>query len=289
MILTCENCHTRYLVPSSALAPDGRRVRCSQCEHEWYQEYEEDEGLAGDDEAAGGDDGAPIGFVDEEPELEPIPEGVRPLPEGSNVPARGNEKSLRALPLVSVGAAGGVFIAVFLLLVILRGPILSLWPQSGVFYSVIGMEPPLEGKDLILDKMQAKATDDGQGGLSLAIDGRIVNLGTDDSAVPKIQAMIKDESGANIGGWTFDGDDNGAAMQAGDEKNFHSSYADLPDGAKEVAVRFVMDGMVDEAALDNPDAMEGGNGGHITDDMSAMKDHQADSHAAADSHGNAHH
>ncbi|MCB9988942.1 MAG: zinc-ribbon domain-containing protein [Rhodospirillales bacterium] len=41
MILTCEKCATRFLVSASALGATGRRVRCSQCAHEWFQEPEE--------------------------------------------------------------------------------------------------------------------------------------------------------------------------------------------------------------------------------------------------------
>jgi predicted Zn finger-like uncharacterized protein len=37
MILECSQCHSRYLVPDTAIGPEGRSVRCANCRHNWFQ------------------------------------------------------------------------------------------------------------------------------------------------------------------------------------------------------------------------------------------------------------
>lgn len=36
MIITCPDCETQFLVDVADIAPDGRDVRCSRCDYQWY-------------------------------------------------------------------------------------------------------------------------------------------------------------------------------------------------------------------------------------------------------------
>ncbi|MEM7570275.1 MAG: zinc-ribbon domain-containing protein [Pseudomonadota bacterium] len=48
LILSCENCGSRFLVDPKLLEPRGRRVRCARCKHVWFQAPAEADTLSGD-------------------------------------------------------------------------------------------------------------------------------------------------------------------------------------------------------------------------------------------------
>ena len=38
MLISCNSCNSKYLVNSAELRPDGRMVKCANCDYQWYQE-----------------------------------------------------------------------------------------------------------------------------------------------------------------------------------------------------------------------------------------------------------
>jgi len=40
MIIICSNCNTKYSISKSVLGKNGKKVKCSNCEHEWYQKID---------------------------------------------------------------------------------------------------------------------------------------------------------------------------------------------------------------------------------------------------------
>jgi len=37
MLIVCSSCNSKYLVNSADLKPNGRKVQCSKCNHNWFQ------------------------------------------------------------------------------------------------------------------------------------------------------------------------------------------------------------------------------------------------------------
>ena len=40
MIITCSNCNTKYTINKNALGNSGKKVKCSNCNHEWFQKLD---------------------------------------------------------------------------------------------------------------------------------------------------------------------------------------------------------------------------------------------------------
>lgn len=40
MYITCPNCQTKFIVTSNQIGINGRRVKCSECSHLWYQKLD---------------------------------------------------------------------------------------------------------------------------------------------------------------------------------------------------------------------------------------------------------
>ena len=90
MIIACPACTTRYVVPDSAIGPEGRTVRCAKCRHNWFQDPPEQAAATAPVEpepAAAASAPAPEPAPEPEPprfvrpEPEPEPERAPPLPE----------------------------------------------------------------------------------------------------------------------------------------------------------------------------------------------------------------
>jgi predicted Zn finger-like uncharacterized protein len=222
MILTCESCHTRYLVPDRAVGAEGRQVRCKSCGHEWFQEPAES-----------------ADFTLSEIEVEPIPESVRPMPEGSSVPviimAEGKEG--RHNRLAGYAAAILVFFAIMGVIIGARTSLAAAWPPAHVFYEMLGLESSTAAAGLTFGPVTAEVAPNAQGVNVLNIKGTISNP-TD--AVVKLAPL---EVSLTMDKGIFDNwrvTLAATAIAPKQDLKFETSYPAVPNNAKSINLRFVL-------------------------------------------------
>lgn len=228
MILTCPNCSTRFLLSAFVLAPDGRKVKCSNCSEIWFQLPDPEELRAEFDDAP-----------------QEIPDAVKPLPKGSNVPALKPD----AEEAGKTGAIGGAIAAALVFLAVSAGvlfagkDIVRLWPQSHIVFQTLGIAAPLPGEGLVFDRMHASAAPDGK----LAISGAVINLGAVTAGVPMMAVDLRDTDGKVLSRVLIEPPQK--SIKPEDSMTLSATLDDAPD-ASEVFIRFALD--TGRAAPDAP-------------------------------------
>lgn len=192
MILTCPNCESRFTLASQILAPEGKRVKCSSCEETWFELPDPDELLEELEKEETGEV-PPLEDIPED-----IPESVKPIPEGSSVPAIADDSPEEAPkektnPVVLLLSAILIFLILATPLIVLKGTIMKAWPESIAFYSKLGMTGALPGEGVVFDQMRAEINDG-----KFVLTGQMINLTSHDSALPLIEVTLKGEDTHDI-------------------------------------------------------------------------------------------
>lgn len=235
MILTCPSCSMRYLIADSAVPPEGRKVRCASCHHDWFQEGPQPESFE------------QILEKEAENPVEPIPEAVKPIPEGSNVPARPedippreetppSDRSALYGRLAGYAAAACVCVAVLGLIVALRTPVAKAWPPSLLLFDLVGASVPLPGDGLIIDRIKAVAEETKTGQGSLIVRGTIINLRSEEQDVPRVLATLWREDGSALESWIIDLPHE--KIEGEGSFDFEAEYPGVPAEAQSVNLSF---------------------------------------------------
>ncbi len=213
------------MLPARALAPDGRTVRCTECNGEWFERPDQEELNA-----------------DLENPLEDIPESVKPIPEGSGVPAistgantnaaQGNRKA----NIIGYIAAFVVFILILFALILSKDTILRNAPYFAPFYEAMGIKVQPPGYGLVFDRVTARI----DGGEKIVIEGSIVNLESTEQILPTLEIAIFDEAGGIIENAYINPPQS--TMPAESTIPFHTIYESNISAVDHVRVRFVLIG-----------------------------------------------
>lgn len=223
MILTCPNCASRFLLSAQALAPEGRRVKCSSCGEEWFQQPDPDE-LVGDTEK----------------DIEEIPESVKPVPEGSASSALSDDGSdtesapNRKAQMAGFMAAFLIFAAILGALIAMKSQVMKTWPYSAGFYQIFGVPVEAPGEGLVFDKIQAKLLQSD----TIVVRGNIVNLSMQEQSLPAIEVSIRNPGGEIIQKTLLHPPED--HMPGDSRLPFKSTYKGETGEADHVQLRFVI-------------------------------------------------
>ncbi|HWE74300.1 MAG TPA: zinc-ribbon domain-containing protein [Stellaceae bacterium] len=223
MIVACSKCEKRYVVDPRALGAAGRRVRCANCQHIWFETPPE-ETLS------------PI-------ELPPLPDA--PPVVRTTSPELGSARRIQ-LPAVKRpgttmiwvrrGAIAAALAFAIWGLVAARQQVMSAAPFTGRLYSLVGLGPVLPGQGLeFRDVTPSRGVDDGTP--TLAVNGQVANVSNSPKAVPKLRVVLRDGNNKELQSWTVSVTD--AMLAPGSSVPFHTTISQPPDGATGVVVSFL--------------------------------------------------
>lgn len=237
MIITCPTCATRYEAAAEAFEPDGRKVRCTNCAHTWFQWPEgqapeaETDGLApsldddfpSDDFAGAQDAGADI-----ETEAARLASASRRASADFAARSARGKRAVRGWMALAACAALVVGGGYFFKLQVVR-----LFPAAAQVYAALGMEVNVRG----LAFRNLSYGQDFQNGVPvIAIKGEIVNITAGDIVPPRLRFSLLNAADQEIYHWTMKVDPAPLAPDAA--LPFTTRLASPPAAARNIQVRF---------------------------------------------------
>ncbi|MGH7026534.1 DUF3426 domain-containing protein [Brevundimonas sp.] len=194
MILTCPACATSYFVPDDAIGPNGRRVRCKSCGHDWRATLEDEplELSAATEEPVAE---TSFGKRDETPDSlaeTPAPE----LPRAFRAKAEQQRKMRRAAAQGAVWAGLAViFLALLGAAYAFRLQIVQAWPQAAAAYKLVGAPVNLAG--LEFEAVGAKTAPHDPG--KVMVSGALRNIRDNEVVAPPVRVALLDAKGGEVG------------------------------------------------------------------------------------------
>ncbi len=212
MILNCPSCATRYLIDPAALGVTGRVVRCARCSHTWTEMPPED--------------------MPKRVDVIPPPEGVRPIPPGSNLPALRDEGGRTgwigwgALVVVVAGVLAGGYLW--------RDRVITEWPEAARLYAQLGLDEHQATRGLEVRNVEQSTFFENDQTV-VVVTGEIVNVSGRTRDIPNIVAEILDKDSRVIESWLVTPADS--SLAPGESTAFSDRFTNPPKNAVQLMVR----------------------------------------------------
>ena len=233
MILTCPACATSYFVPDEAIGPNGRRVRCKTCGHDWRASLED---APLELEPAATSLAAATAETVEEGPPETLAETPAPeLPRAFRAKA---ERKRRVRKAAAAGAAWAAAAAVVLGLitggVLFREEIVRKFPVTAGAYETLGLDVNIVGLEFEAQRARVAPHDPGK----IIISGAVRNIRETEVVSPPIRAVLQDDQGVEVASRVVRPD--GPPVLPGQVQGFAVVIADPQGKAAGMTTKFVL-------------------------------------------------
>ncbi|MET0339131.1 MAG: DUF3426 domain-containing protein [Caulobacter sp.] len=249
MILTCPKCASRYLVPDDKVGLEGRAVRCAKCGNKW---------TAFNDQPAAADPSEPSVFADVEPatdddieaELNEISSGSSDDTPTAFPPRPDPRRKARRMTAVGIvwAVTGGLMILAMVMAVVYRAGVVHAVPRTAGIYDMLGM--PVNNVGLVIEELKAKPSME-DGHAAVTVTGVIRNIRTDAVTTPPLQIALYNPQGKRVAGKLASAPD--AVIPAGQTRHFAVVILDPPSTARDLEIRFNLEGAAAAHAPVAPD------------------------------------
>lgn len=193
MILTCPACATSYFVPDEAIGPNGRRVRCKSCGHDWRASLED---TPLELEPAGPEADAAVAFGKRDETPDSLAE--TPAPELPRAFRARVEQKRRLRQAATQGAAWAALAVVVLGLLgaafLWRGAIVKRLPQTAAVYKALGAPVNIVGLDFEAQGARSAPHDPAR----IVVYGALRNVSDREVVAPPLRIVLTDAAGAEV-------------------------------------------------------------------------------------------